>query len=186
MALILSVNGISPRIGKDVFLAPNATITGDVVLGDGCTVWFNAVVRGDVHSIRIGNNVNIQDGAIIHCTYKKSAVEIGNNVSIAHGAIVHGCTIHNNVLIGMGAIVMDDAIIESNSIVAAGAVVSKNTIVKSGSVWGGVPARKIKEIDSELLEGEVLRIANAYRMYASWYAENWPTEQIGNLELGMV
>ncbi|HNQ60353.1 MAG TPA: gamma carbonic anhydrase family protein [Bacteroidales bacterium] len=176
MAFILSVNGISPVIGKNVFLAPNATIAGDVVIGDCCTVWFNAVVRGDVHSIRIGNNVNIQDGAIIHCTYKKSPVNIGNNVSIAHGAIVHGCTIHDNVLIGMGAIVMDDAIIESNSIVAAGAVISKNAIVKSGTVWGGVPARQIKEIDTELLEGDVLRIANAYNMYASWYAENWETD----------
>lgn len=176
MALILSVNGIRPQIGRDVFLAPNATVTGDVVIGDGCTVWFNAVVRGDVHSIRIGKNVNIQDGAIIHCTYKKSPVKIGNNVSIAHGAIVHGCTIEDNVLIGMGAIIMDDAIIESNSIIAAGAVVSKNTVVESGTVWGGVPARKIKQIDSELLEGEVLRIASAYTMYASWYSENWESD----------
>lgn len=169
MALILPVNGIMPVIGSDCFIAPNATITGDVVIGDRCTIWFNAVIRGDVHSIRIGNNVNIQDGAIIHCTYQKSPTTIGNNVSIAHGAIIHGCTIHDNVLIGMGAIVMDDAVVESNSLIAAGAVVSKGTIVKSGTVWAGVPARQIKEIDAKLLEGEVLRIANAYNMYASWY-----------------
>lgn len=169
MALILPVNGIMPVIGNDCFIAPNATITGDVVIGDRCTIWFNAVIRGDVHSIRIGNNVNIQDGAIIHCTYQKSPTTIGNNVSIAHGAIIHGCTIHDNVLIGMGAIVMDDAVVESNSLIAAGAVISKGTVVKSGTVWAGVPARQIKEIDAQLLEGEVLRIAHAYNMYASWY-----------------
>lgn len=169
MALIKSVKGVSPVIGKDCFLADNATLTGDIVMGDNCSVWFNAVVRGDVHSIRIGNKVNIQDGAIIHCTYKKAPTSIGDNVSIAHGAIVHGCTIHDNVLIGMGAIIMDGAVIESNSIVAAGALVKQGTVVKSGSVYAGVPAVKIREISTELLEGEVMRIANSYNMYAGWY-----------------
>jgi len=171
MALIKSLNGITPKFGTDVFLAENATIIGDVVFGNDCSVWFNAVIRGDVHYIRIGNHVNIQDGAIIHCTYKKAPVNIGNFVSIAHNAIVHGCTIHDNVLIGMGAIVMDGAVIESNSIIAAGALVSKNTIVKSGSVYAGVPAKKIKDIDKALAEGEIQRIANSYTMYASWYKQ---------------
>ncbi len=171
MALIKSVKGVKPVWGKGCFIADNATLTGDVVMGDDCSVWFNAVVRGDVHYIRIGNNVNIQDGVIIHCTYKKAPVSIGNNVSIAHGAIIHGCTIHDNVLIGMGAIIMDGAVIESNSVVAAGALVSKNTVVPSGSVFAGVPAKKIKEMDKKLLEGEVHRISNNYNMYASWYDE---------------
>ena len=169
MALIKSVKGIKPQWGKNCFIADNATLTGDVQMGDDCSVWFNAVVRGDVHHIRIGNNVNIQDGVVIHCTYQKAAVEIGNNVSIAHSAIIHGCTIHDNVLVGMGAILMDGVIVESNSVIAAGAVVSKNTTVKSGSVWAGVPAKKIKEMDESLLEGEVHRISNNYKMYASWY-----------------
>lgn len=169
MALIKKVNGIIPQIGKECFLAENATIVGDVVIGDHCSIWFNAVVRGDVHYIRIGNNVNIQDGAIVHCTYQKSPVNIGNFVSIAHGAIIHGCTIKDNVLIGMGAIIMDDAIIESNSIIAAGAIVSKNTLVKSGSVYGGVPAKLIKKTDQDLVSGEIERIAKSYSLYASWY-----------------
>jgi carbonic anhydrase/acetyltransferase-like protein (isoleucine patch superfamily) len=169
MALIKPVKGIYPKWGKRCFLADNATLAGDVVLGDDCSIWFNAVVRGDVHYIRIGNNVNIQDGVIIHCTYMKAPVTIGNNVSIAHGAIVHGCTVNDNVLIGMGAIIMDGAVIESNSVVAAGAVVSKNTVVPSGTVFAGVPAKKIKEMDKELLEGEVHRISKNYNMYASWY-----------------
>jgi len=171
MALIKAVKGISPQFGQNCFLADNATVTGDVIIGDNCSLWFNAVVRGDVHSIRIGNNVNIQDCAVIHCTYKVAPVEIGNNVSIAHGAIIHGCTLQNNILIGMGAIVMDHALIESNSIIAAGALVSKNTIVESGSVYAGVPAKKIKEIDQELMVGEIERIAKSYSMYASWYKE---------------
>lgn len=169
MALIKAVNGILPQFGKDCFLADNATVTGDVVMGDGCSVWFNAVVRGDVHYIRIGNNVNVQDGAIIHCTYQKAPVNIGNNVSIAHNAIVHGCTIHDNVLIGMGAIIMDGAVIHSNSIIAAGAVVLEGTVVDSGSVWAGMPARKVKDIDERLLEGQVNRISSNYQKYASWY-----------------
>jgi gamma-carbonic anhydrase len=171
MALIKSVNGVRPRFGKNCFLADNATITGDVIMGDDCSIWFQAVVRGDVHSIRIGNNVNIQDGAVVHCTYQRASVTIGNNVSIAHRAIIHGCTIHDNVLVGMGAIIMDNAVIHSNSIIAAGALIKENTVVESGSVWAGVPAKKVKEIDQRLLEGEVNRISNNYNMYASWYDE---------------
>lgn len=169
MALIKSVKGVSPKFGEKCFLADNATITGDVIIGDNCSIWFNAVVRGDVHFIRIGNNVNIQDGVTIHCTYKKAPVTIGNNVSIAHNAIVHGCTIKDNVLVGMGAILMDHVVVESNSIIAAGAVVSKNTIIESGSVYAGVPAKKIKSVDVQLLKGEINRIADSYNMYASWY-----------------
>ena len=172
MPLIKSIKGVSPRIGKNTFIAENATILGDVQMGDNCSVWYNTVVRGDVHYIKIGNNVNIQDGAILHCTYQKFPVNIGNNVSIAHGAIVHGCTIHDNVLIGMGAIVMDDVVVESNSIIAAGAIVSQGTIVESGSVYAGVPAKKIKSIDASLLEGQVNRISKNYTMYASWHDES--------------
>ena len=169
MALIKSLNGHTPKFGKNCFLADTATIIGDVIIGNDCSIWFSSIVRGDVHYIRIGNKVNIQDNATIHCTYKKAPVNIGNNVSIAHNAVVHGCTIHDNVLIGMGAIIMDGVIIESNSIIAAGAVVSKDTIVKSGSVYGGMPAKKIKSISPELVKGEIERIANSYLMYASWY-----------------
>ncbi len=172
MALIVKVRGIEPKIGEDCFLAENSTLVGEVEIGDNCSVWFNAVVRGDVHYIKIGNHVNIQDGAVIHATYKKSPTTIGNYVSIAHNAIVHGCTIHDNVLIGMGAIVMDDAIVESNSIIAAGALISKGMHVESGSVYAGVPAKKIKNIDQKLSEGEIQRIANSYSMYASWYTED--------------
>jgi gamma-carbonic anhydrase len=171
MALIKKVNGITPHFGEDCFLAENSTITGDVVMGDHCSIWFNAVVRGDVHSIRIGHYVNIQDGAIVHCTYQKASTNIGNNVSIAHRAIVHGCTIHDNVLVGMGAIIMDGAVIESNSIIAAGSVVLENTVVESGTLYAGIPARKVKNLDKSLLEGQILRIANAYPKYASWYDE---------------
>lgn len=172
MALIKKVKGVSPQWGDHCFLADNATLTGDVIMGERCSVWFNAVVRGDVHSIRIGNNVNIQDGAVIHCTYQKAPVTIGDNVSIAHNAVIHGCTIHDNVLIGMGAIIMDHAVIHSNSIIAAGAVVLADTIVESGSVFAGTPAKKVKSIDQRLVEGEINRIANNYMMYASWYGEN--------------
>jgi carbonic anhydrase/acetyltransferase-like protein (isoleucine patch superfamily) len=169
MALIKALKGIQPQIGNNCFLAENATIIGEVVMGNDCSIWFNAVIRGDVTHIHIGNKVNIQDGVMVHGTYKKAPVEIGNNVSIAHNAIVHGCTIRDNVLIGMGAIIMDHVIVESNSIIAAGALLSKGTVVESGSVYAGVPARKIKDIDKDLLEGEIERIASSYRMYASWY-----------------
>lgn len=172
MAIIKKVRGYTPKIGDNCFLADNATVLGNVEMGKDCSVWFSAVIRGDVHYIKIGENVNIQDCAVIHATYQKSPTNIGNNVSIAHGAIVHGCTIHDNVLIGMNAVVLDDAIIESNAIVAAGAVVTKGTVVKSGSIYAGSPAKKIKELSPELLESEINRIANSYAMYASWYNED--------------
>jgi len=171
MALIKSCRGIDPQFGEDVWLAENATIVGDVIMGDRCSVWFNAVIRGDVNSIRMGNQVNIQDGAVIHCTYQKTKTVLGNNVSIGHNALVHGCTVEDNVLIGMGAIVMDDCYIESGSIIAAGAVLLEGTRVTSGSIWAGVPAKKVKEISPELFEGEVMRIANNYVMYAGWFKE---------------
>ncbi len=169
--IIKSVNGKHPQIPEDCFIAENATIVGDVVMGNQCSVWFNAVIRGDVHFIKMGNKVNVQDGAVIHATYKTSPTTIGNNVSIGHNAIVHGCTIHDNILIGMGSIVMDDCVIESNTIIAAGAVVSKNTRVESGSIYAGIPAKKIKEISPELTKGEIERIANNYVMYSSWFKE---------------
>ncbi len=140
--LIKTVLGHTPQYGANCFFAENATLIGDIIMGDSCSVWFQAVVRGDVHRIRIGNHVNIQDGAVLHATYKTSPTTIGDHVSIGHNAIVHGCTIHDNVLVGMGAIIMDDAVVESSSIIAAGAVVSKNTIVPEGSVFAGVPAKK--------------------------------------------
>ncbi|MEW6467474.1 MAG: gamma carbonic anhydrase family protein [Bacteroidota bacterium] len=169
MALLRPVKGKSPSFGKDCFIAENATVVGDVVMGDNCSVWFNAVVRGDVHYIRIGNKVNVQDGAVIHCTYQKAPTNIGNNVSIGHNAIVHGCTVHDNVLIGMGAIVMDHCEIGSNTIIAAGAVVLENTKVEPGSIYAGVPAKKVKDINQELISGEIDRIANNYIMYSSWF-----------------
>jgi carbonic anhydrase/acetyltransferase-like protein (isoleucine patch superfamily) len=169
MSWIIPIKGVNPTIPEDCFIAPNATIAGDVVMGAECSVWFNAVVRGDVNSIRMGNRVNVQDGACIHCTYQKTKTIIGNNVSIGHHAIVHGCKIEDNVLIGMGAIVMDNAEIGNNSIIAAGAVVLENTIVPSGSIYAGVPARRIKNIDPQLIEGEIERIANNYVKYSSWY-----------------
>lgn len=169
MALIKTLNNKTPLLGKNCFLAETATLIGDVEMGDNCSVWFNAVIRGDVHSIRIGNNTNIQDNAVIHATYKKSPTRVGDNVTIAHGAIVHGCTLHDNVMVGMNAVVLDDAIVESNSIIAAGSVVTKGTIVESGSVYAGIPARKIKAISPELLDSEITRIASSYSIYAGWY-----------------
>ncbi|MEI6087175.1 MAG: gamma carbonic anhydrase family protein [Bacteroidota bacterium] len=172
MALILPVQGKSPAFGKDCFVAPNATIVGDVVMGDECSVWFNAVIRGDVNYIKIGNKVNIQDGAIVHCTYQKHPTNIGNHVSIGHNAMVHGCTIHDNVLIGMGAIVMDECVVHSNSIIAAGAVVLEGTIVEAGSIYAGVPAKKVKEVSQDLIQGEINRISNNYVKYASWFEDH--------------
>jgi len=169
--VIKSVNGKHPQIPLDCYVAENATIVGDVTLGKSCSVWFNAVLRGDVHYIKIGDKVNIQDGAIIHCTYQKHPTEIGNNVSIGHNAIVHGCKIKDNVLIGMGAIVMDNCIIESNSIIAAGAVVTQNTVVESGTIYAGVPAKKVKDINQSDFAGEIERISNNYVMYSGWYKE---------------
>jgi len=170
MALIKSVKGISPQLGKNCFLADNATLTGDVTCGDNCSFWFNAVVRGDVNQITIGENTNIQDGAIIHCTYQTSPTRIGSNVSIGHRAIVHGCTIHDNVLIGMGAIVMDNTIVPQKCLIAAGAVVLENSVLESGYIYAGVPAKKVKKMAAEVLNHNILRIANNYGMYASWYA----------------
>ncbi len=167
--MIIAVRGITPVIGTDCFIAENATIAGEVVMGDQCSIWFNAVIRGDVHYIKMGNKVNVQDGAVIHCTYQTSPTEIGNNVSIGHNAIVHGCKIHDDVLVGMGSIIMDDCVIESNSIIAAGAVLTKGTHVPAGSVYAGMPARKIKDIDPSLSEGEIKRIANNYILYSSWF-----------------
>jgi carbonic anhydrase/acetyltransferase-like protein (isoleucine patch superfamily) len=169
--IIKALNGNKPKFGKNCFFAENAVIVGEVETGDDCSFWYNAVVRGDVHFIKMGNKVNVQDGAVIHATYQTSPTTIGNNVSIGHNAIVHGCTIEDNVLIGMGAIVMDNCIIESNSIIAAGAVVTKNTRVPSGTIFGGVPAKKVKDISEELITGEIQRIANNYIKYASWYKD---------------
>jgi carbonic anhydrase/acetyltransferase-like protein (isoleucine patch superfamily) len=167
--VILPVTGIAPQFGDACFIAPNATVVGDVVMGDQCSVWFNAVVRGDVNSIRIGNRVNIQDGAVIHCTYKKTTVILGDNVSIGHNAIVHGCKVDDNVLIGMGAIVMDNCEIGSNTIIAAGAVVTEGTVVPQGCIFAGVPAKKIKDISQELISHEIERIAKNYLMYSGWF-----------------
>ena len=171
MALIKTIRGFTPKFGNDCYLAETATVIGDVIMGDQCSVWFNAVIRGDVHSIRIGNKVNIQDGAIIHCTYETASTTIGNNVSIAHNAIVHGCTIEDNVLVGMSAVIMDNARVGSNSLIAAGSVVLENTIIEPGSVYAGVPAKKIKDINQELTAGLLDRISNNYIKYAGWYRE---------------
>lgn len=171
MPIIKSVRGYQPQISEDCFIAENATIVGEVSIGKQCSIWFNAVLRGDVHFIKIGNKVNIQDGAVIHATYQKSPTTIGDNVSIGHNAIVHGCTIKSNVLIGMGSIVMDDCVINSNSIIAAGAVVTKNTVVESGSIYAGVPAKKVKDISKALISGEINRIADNYVEYSSWFKE---------------
>jgi len=171
MPIIKPVKGKHPQIPEDCYIAENATIVGEVTMGNQCSVWFNAVIRGDVHYIKMGNKVNVQDGAVIHATYQKSPTTIGDNVSIGHNAIVHGCTIKDNVLIGMGSIVMDDCVVESNSIIAAGAVVTKNTIVESGSIYAGVPAKKVKDISKELISGEIDRIADNYVKYSGWFKD---------------
>jgi carbonic anhydrase/acetyltransferase-like protein (isoleucine patch superfamily) len=170
MALILPVEDKSPSWGEKCFIAPNATIVGDVVMGNECSVWFNAVIRGDVNSIRMGNKVNVQDGAVIHCTFQKTQAIIGNNVSIGHNAIVHGCTLLDNVLVGMGSIVMDNAVVHSNTIIAAGAVVLEGTVCEANSIYAGVPAKKVKQIDPEKIVGEIERIANNYTRYAHWFS----------------
>jgi carbonic anhydrase/acetyltransferase-like protein (isoleucine patch superfamily) len=174
MALILPVDNVYPDFGSNCFIAPNATVVGDVVMGDDCSIWFNAVVRGDVNFIRIGNKVNIQDGACIHCTYQRCGTTIGNNVSIGHNAIVHGCTLHDDVLVGMGAIIMDNAVVHSNTIVAAGAVVLEGTVCEAGSIYAGVPARKVKDIEAQKIHGEINRIANNYVRYADWFRDKEP------------
>jgi carbonic anhydrase/acetyltransferase-like protein (isoleucine patch superfamily) len=169
MGLILPVNGLAPKFGNNIYVAENATVVGDVQTGDDCSIWFQAVVRGDVHYIRMGNKVNVQDGAILHCTYQKAPLNIGNNVSIGHRAIVHGCTVHDNVLIGMGAIVMDHAVIGENSIIAAGAIVLENTVVEPGSIYAGIPAKRVKDVDKEKFKALIERISNNYVMYSGWF-----------------
>jgi len=171
MAIIKTVRGFTPQFGKNCFFADGAVIVGEVSMGDNCTVWFNAVVRGDVHSITIGNNTNIQDGAVIHCTYQKAKTVIGSNVSIAHNAIAHGCTIGDNVLVGMGAIIMDDAVIGEGSVIAAGAIVLPKTIVEPGSIYGGIPAKRLKDVGDEMKE-VIARTARNYPMYAEWFQES--------------
>lgn len=171
MALIKPVHGIVPKFGNNCFLAENATVVGDVIMGDDCSVWFQAVIRGDVHSIRIGNKVNVQDGAILHCTYKRAPTTIGNNVSIGHRAIVHGCTLKDNILVGMGAILMDHVLVEENVLIAAGAVVLENSHLESGHIYAGVPARKVKAISPETFQDTIERIANNYILYADWFRE---------------
>ncbi len=170
MAIIKSLRGHTPQFGNGCYLADNAVVVGEVTMGDHCTIWFNAVVRGDVHSITLGNNTNVQDGAVIHATYQKSRTVIGSNVSIAHNAVVHGCTIEDNVLIGMGAIVMDDSVVGTGSVIAAGAVVLPGTIIEPGSVYAGTPARRIKDTGPEMKE-VIARTARNYPMYAEWYKQ---------------
>ncbi|MDB0062724.1 gamma carbonic anhydrase family protein [Crocinitomicaceae bacterium] len=169
MALIKECRGFSPQNGNDCWFAENATIVGDVIMGDQCSVWYSAVIRGDVNSIRMGNKVNIQDGAVIHCTFEKTKTILGNNVSVGHNALVHGSTVEDNVLIGMGSIVMDNCYIASGSIIAAGAVLLEGSKVGKGEIWAGVPAKKVKDISPELFEGEVMRIANNYVKYSGWF-----------------
>ncbi len=169
MSLILDCRGYSPKFGKNIYLAPNSTVVGDVEMGDECSVWFNAVVRGDVNSIRIGNKVNIQDNVVIHCTYEKTKTIIGNNVSIGHQAIVHGCTIEDNVLIGMGAIIMDNCHIEQNALIAAGAILLENTRVEAGSIYAGIPAKKVKQLEESTFKDQNERIANNYVKYKGWF-----------------
>jgi carbonic anhydrase/acetyltransferase-like protein (isoleucine patch superfamily) len=172
MALIKSVRGFSPQFGNNCYLAENATVIGNTIMGDDCSVWFQAVVRGDVNEIRIGNKVNIQDGAIIHCTYERAPTIIGNNVSIGHRAIVHGCTLHDNILVGMGAMIMDHVVVESNCLIAAGAVVLEKSHLESNCIYAGVPAKKVKELSPEQFADTIGRISNAYVMYASWFQED--------------
>lgn len=169
MALIKSVRGFTPQYGKNCYFADNATVIGDVVMGDDCSVWFNAVLRGDVNPIRIGNKVNIQDCTVLHTLYKKSVVEIGNNVSLGHQVMIHGATIEDNVLIGIGAIVLDHAVVGENSIVAAGALVKQGTKIEPGSIYAGVPAHRIKSVDPEQSKEMIEKIANNYLFYSDWY-----------------
>lgn len=171
MPIIKTVRGFTPLFGKNIYLADNATIIGDVIMGEDCSVWFQTVIRGDVNAIRIGNRVNIQDGAVIHCTYEKAMTTIGDDVSIGHRAIVHGCTIHDRALIGMGAIVMDNAVVSSGCLVAAGAVILENSILESGAIYAGVPAKKVKELSKEQFDFFISRTAKNYMMYADWFRD---------------
>jgi len=169
MAIIRKLQDKNPQIAKDVFLAENCAIIGEVEIGEGSSIWYNTVLRGDVHYIKIGKDVNIQDGVVVHCTYQKYPTNIKDRVSIGHSAVIHGCTINEDVLIGMGAIIMDNVTIGSNSVIAAGSVVVPNTVVEPNSVFAGVPAKKVKDISQELVSGEIHRIADNYIKYASWY-----------------
>ena len=168
MPVIRPVRGKKPQMGHNCFIAENATLVGDIILGDECSVWFNAVIRGDVNSIRVGHKTNIQDAVVIHCTYERAATTIGNNVTIGHKAIVHGCTLEDNVLIGMGAIVMDNAVVQKNCIIAAGAIVLENTVCESGYIYAGIPARKVKPLSEQQI-ANIDRLANNYVMYSSWF-----------------
>ena len=172
MAIIKSIKGVRPTLGPDCFIADNATLIGDVICGQACSFWFNSVVRGDVHKIRIGDHTNIQDGAIIHCTYQKASTTIGSHVSIGHRAIVHGCTVHDNSLIGMGAIVMDHAIVPENCLIAAGAVVLENSVLESGYIYAGVPAKKVKKLSIATTDEMIKGIADKYTMYSTWYTDS--------------
>lgn len=172
MAYIKDIRGFSPKIGKNVYLADTATIIGDTIIGDDCSIWFNTVLRGDVNSIRVGNRVNIQDGTVLHCLYQKSVIEIGDNVSIGHNVVIHGARIGNNVLIGIGAIILDDTVIGDGSIVAAGALVLAGTIIEPGSLWGGVPAKFLKKVEPGQSSEMIERIAENYKMYSGWYRED--------------
>lgn len=169
MGLIRTLNGKTPQLGKDCFLAENATLIGDITSGDNCSFWYNCVVRGDVNRLILGDRVNIQDGAVVHGTYQKSPTRLGNDVSVGHNAIVHGCTIHDNVLIGMGAIVMDDAVVHSGSIVAAGSVVLERMVVEPNCIYAGVPAKKVKELEPNMALETMKEIARKYTMYSEWY-----------------
>lgn len=169
MALIKEVRGFTPQIGEDCYLAENATVVGDVITGNGCSIWFNAVLRGDVNSIRIGNHVNIQDGAVLHTLYQKSTIEIGDYVSVGHNVTIHGATVKDYALIGMGATVLDGAVIGEGAIIAANALVLSNTIVEPNTIWAGVPAKMVKKVDPQQSQEINQRIAHNYAMYASWY-----------------
>jgi len=169
MALIKSVRGFTPKIGENVFLADNATIIGDVEIGDDCSIWFNAVLRGDVNSIRIGNKVNIQDGSVLHTLYQKSTIEIGDNVSVGHNVTIHGAKIEDNVLVGIGATILDHAVIGSNSIIAANSLVLTGTKIEPNSVYAGVPAKKVKDTEPEQTHEMINKIAENYLMYSDWY-----------------
>ena len=171
MPIIREIRGKAPIIGKNVFIAETAVLIGEVTLGEDCSIWYNAVLRGDVNAIVIGNKVNIQDNVMVHCTYQKTSTTIGNNVSIGHNAIIHGCTLKDNVLIGMGTIVMDGCLIESHAVVAAGSVVTQGTHIREGELWAGVPAKKIKDVSQDLMESEIQRISKNYVKYSSWYKE---------------
>ncbi len=171
MALIKEIRGFTPEIGENTYMAENATIIGDVVIGKDCSIWFNTVLRGDVNSIRIGNRVNIQDGSVLHTLYQKSVVEIGDDVSIGHNVVVHGAKIENGALIGMGAIVLDHAVIGEGAIIAAGSVVLSGTQVEPGSIYAGVPAKFVKKVDSEQAKEMNQKIAKNYLMYSGWFKE---------------